>query len=202
MILPNLEIGQKSFKSLVRFLGDLKTPKFLLTLTDLQRLQYLSSILPVKLTTREQSQFGRDFFLVKLKGSIIKSSHLTDFFLLFQSRGCGILEFGSEAEAKQAVERMHETNYKGRRLVVNGFKFNPNYLRKQNNPTPRFDAERDELRRSPPSDYKYVDFYFISFRDHSHIIRQIFFGHLFTFVTTLISRVANVVAHHEKLLTQ
>ena len=45
---------------------------------------------------------------------------------------------------------MHETNYKGRRLVVNGFKFNPNYLRKQNNPTPRFDAERDELRRSPP----------------------------------------------------
>ena len=81
---------------------------------------------------------------------------------------------------------MHETNYKGRRLVVNGFKFNPNYLRKQNNPTPRFDAERDELRRSPPSDYKYVDFYFISFRDHSHIIRQIFFWHFFTFGTTLI----------------
>ena len=114
----------------------------------------------MKLTTREQSQFVRDFFfLVKLQGSIIKSSHLTGFFLIFQPRGCGIVEFGSEAEAKQAVERMHRYEYKGRNLAVNGFKFNQNFLRKQKNPTP----ERDELRRSPPSDYKYVDFYFISF---------------------------------------
>ena len=77
---------------------------------------------------------------------------------------------------------MHRYEYKGRNLAVNGFKFNQNFLRKQKNPTP----ERDELRRSPPSDYKYVDFYFISFREHSHIIRQMFFGHFFTYVTTLI----------------
>ena len=73
---------------------------------------------------------------------------------------------------------MHDYDYKGRNLKVNGFKHNQNFLRKQMNPTPRFDTERDELRRSPPSDYKYVDFYFISFGDHSHIILgQMFFGH-------------------------
>ena len=105
------------------------------------------------------------FFLVKLQGAIIKSSHLTGFFLLFQPRGSGILEFGSEAEAKQAVEKMDRYNYKGRNLYVHGFRF-------QKNATPRFDADRDELRRSPPSDHRYVDFYFIS-----HIIRQMFFGH-------------------------
>ena len=108
------------------------------------------------------------------------------FFLIFQPRGCGIVEFGSEAEAKLAVEKMHNYFYKGRNLTVykdrKGLDQNLRFNLKQRNATP----ERDELRRSPPSDYKYVDFYFISFRDHSHIIRQIFFWHFFTFGTTLI----------------
>ena len=92
------------------------------------------------------------FFLVKLQGVIIKSSHLTGFFLLFQPRGSGIVEFGSEAEAKQAVEKMDGYEYKGRNLYVHGFRF----PKKQKNATQRFDADRDELRRSPPSDYRYV----------------------------------------------
>jgi len=33
-------------------------------------------------------------------------------------RGCGILEFASEADAKNAVEKMHRHEYKGRKLVV------------------------------------------------------------------------------------
>ena len=57
---------------------------------------------------------------------------------------------------------MHGYDYKGRNLCVNGFKIHSDFLKKQKNATPRFDADRDELRRSPPSDYKYVDFYFIS----------------------------------------
>ena len=74
----------------------------------------------MKLTTCKQSQFVRDFFfLVKLQGAMIKSSHLTGFFfLIFQPRGCGILEFGSEAEAKQACDKMHHYVYKGRELQV------------------------------------------------------------------------------------
>ena len=67
---------------------------------------------------------------------------------------------------------MDRYNYKGRNIYVHGFRF-------KKNATPRFDADRDELRRSPPSDYRYVDFYFIS-----HIMRQMFF--LPTYVTTLI----------------
>ena len=98
---------------------------------------------------------------------------------MFQPRGCGIVEFGSEAEAKQAVEKMHNYFYKGRNLTVyvdrKGLDQNLRFNLKQRNATP----ERDELRRSPPSDYRYVDFYFISLRDHSHIIRQMFFGHFF-----------------------
>ena len=97
------------------------------------------------------------------------------FFLIFQPRGCGIVEFGSEAEAKLAVEKMHNYFYKGRNLTVYIDRKGLDHPRKQKNATP----ERDELRRSLPSDYKYVDFYFISFRDHSHIIRQMFFGHFF-----------------------
>jgi len=46
-------------------------------------------------------------------------------------RGCGILEFGSEADAKNAVEKMHRYDYKGRNLVV-----------KED-----FDAERDKFGR-------------------------------------------------------
>ena len=70
---------------------------------------------------------------------------------------------------------MHNYFYKGRNLTVYIDRKGLDHPRKQKNATP----ERDELRRSPPSDYKYVDFYFISFRDHSHIIRQMFFGHFF-----------------------
>ena len=33
-------------------------------------------------------------------------------------RGCGIIEFNTEAEAKRAVEKMHRHEYKGRKLVV------------------------------------------------------------------------------------
>lgn len=33
-------------------------------------------------------------------------------------RGCGILEFASEELAKNAVEKMHRHEYKGRKLVV------------------------------------------------------------------------------------
>ena len=96
-----------------------------------------------------------------------------DFFLIFQPRGCGIVEFGSEAEAKQACDKMHHYIYKGRELRVY-----PDRVGKKENAAP----ERDELRRSPPSDYRHVDFYLISFREHSHIIRQMFFGHFFTSV--------------------
>ena len=84
---------------------------------------------------------------------------------------------------------MHNYFYKGRNSSAPGRNLTVyidrkglDHPRKQKNATP----ERDELRRSPPSDYKYVDFYFISFREHSHIIRQMFFGHFFTYVTTLI----------------
>ena len=70
---------------------------------------------------------------------------------------------------------MHNYFYKGRNLTVYIDRKGLDHPRKQKNATP----ERDELRRSPPSDYRYVDFYFISFRDHSHIIRQMFFGHFF-----------------------
>ena len=51
--------------------------------------------------------------------------------LKLQPRGCGILEFGSEADAKNAVEKMHRYDYKGRNLVV-----------KED-----FDAERDKFGR-------------------------------------------------------
>ena len=33
-------------------------------------------------------------------------------------RGCGIIEFNTESEAKLAVEKMHRHEYKGRKLVV------------------------------------------------------------------------------------
>ena len=128
---------------------------------------------------------ARFFSLVKLQGAIIKSSHLTGFFLLFQPRGSGILEFGSEAEAKQAVEKMDGYNYKGRNLHVHGFRFNrfnSDFLKKQKNATPRFDADRDELRRSPPSDYRYICWFLFHFTYNTSDV----FWAFFTYVTTLI----------------
>ena len=63
---------------------------------------------------------------------LILKVYINNFIALkLQPRGCGILEFGSEADAKNAVEKMHRYDYKGRNLVV-----------KED-----FDAERDKFGR-------------------------------------------------------
>ena len=59
-------------------------------------------------------------------------------------RGCGILEFATEDLAKNAVEKMHRYEYKGRKLVV-----------KED-----FDTERDKYGRIISSKGKLANFVF------------------------------------------
>ena len=63
-------------------------------------------------------------------------------------RGCGILEFATEELAKQAVEKMHRHELRGRKLVV-----------KED-----FDSERDKSVVTPDALWK-ISFYIIRVKE-------------------------------------